>query len=231
VLAPALGVGLVLLVVLVLIQPIVAVVVALVAGVAVALLLRRNGPAVAARSLGGRPADPVADARLVNLVEGLCPAAGVPPPALRVLDDPAPNAAAYGLDPRSATVVVTTGLLEQLNRVELEGVLARELALIRTHDVVPATVGAAVLGTPLRLIGPLARLAREGAPAVVADAEGVAITRYPPGLAAALEKVRASGATVRAGSPATSHLWVVPPGGAPAVHPPLEERIEALREL
>ena len=68
-----------------------------------------------------------------------------------------------------------------------------------------------------------------GTPAVAVDASGVAITRYPPGLAAALEKLRADGASVRAGSAATSHLWVVPPD--PTLQPPLEERIEALREL
>jgi Zn-dependent protease with chaperone function len=61
----------------------------------------------------------------------------------------------------------------------------------------------------------------------------VRLTRYPPGLAAALEHLGADAGAVRAGSSATAHLWLEPPVSGPtlAVHPPLEERIEALREL
>jgi heat shock protein HtpX len=187
------------------------------------------------RAVGGRHADPVADARLVNLVDGLGGGAGVPTPELLVLDDPAPNALAFGTDPRHASLAVTTGLLERLSRVELEGVLARQLATIKQHDTAPATVAVPLLRV-LGGLGPVAAWIRRtatAAPAVAADASGVAITRYPPGLAAAFEKLRADGPSVRAGSAATAHLWLVPPGGAthPVRTPPLEERIEALREL
>lgn len=194
-----------------------------------------GGAAVASRLLGGRPADPVVDARLHNLVDGLCGGAGVPKPDLVVLDDPAPNALAFGSDPRHATLGVTSGLLALLGRVELEGVLARELATIKQHETAPATVAVALLRV-FGGIGPVAAWIRRTAlatPAVAADAQGVALTRYPPGLASALEKLRADGAAVRAGSAATAHLWVEPPLALddPVLHPPLEERIEALREL
>jgi heat shock protein HtpX len=193
--------------------------------------LTRTGSGAARAAIGGRPADPVVDARLHNLVDGLGGGAGVPKPELLVVEDPAPNACAFGTDPRHATLAVTTGLLATLSRVELEGVLARELAAIKVHETAPATVAVALLRV-LGPIGPVAAWVRRTAlatPAVAVDASGVAITRYPPGLAAALEKLRADGASVRAGSAGTAHLWVVPPD--PALHPPLEERIEALREL
>jgi heat shock protein HtpX len=193
--------------------------------------LTRTGPAAARKAIGGRPADPVVDARLHNLVDGLGGGAGVPKPELLVVDDAAPNALAFGTDPRHAALAVTSGLLATLSRVELEGVLARELAVIKAHETAPATVAVALLRV-LGPIGPVAAWVRRtalGTSAVAVDASGVAITRYPPGLAAALEKLRADGASVRAGSAATAHLWVVPPD--PTLHPPLEERIEALREL
>jgi heat shock protein HtpX len=191
----------------------------------------RTGATAARGAIGGRPADPVVDARLHNLVDGLGGGAGVPKPELLVLDDPAPNALTFGPDPRHATLAVTSGLLATLGRVELEGVLARELATIKHHETAPATVAVALLRV-LGPIGPVAAWVRRTAlatPAVDVDASGVAITRYPPGLAAALEKLRADGAGVRVGSAATAHLWVVPPD--PTLHPPVEERIAALREL
>lgn len=209
----------------------------LLVAVAVAALVGyvwRSGEAVVRRTIGGRPADPERDARLVNLVDGIAAASGVPPPGLLVLDDPAPNALTFGFDARNATIAVTTGLLERLSRVELEGVVAREVARIKTQEIQPATVAAGVL----RVVGPIAPWARHvravatgDASLVLADAQGVRITRYPPGLANALERLGADAAGVRASSPVIAHLWVEPPASSTAVHPPLEERIEALREL
>lgn len=212
--------------------PVVAVALAVVATGAWAAWLWRAGVGVARRALDGRPADPVEHARLQNLVEGLCSSAGVPVPEVLVVDDPAPNAAVYGLEPRAATLVVTSGLLERLGRLELEGVLARELAAVRSLDIRPATVAVGLL----RLaggMGPVAGKVRAAVatPAVVADASGVALTRYPPGLASALVKLAPDGAGVRATSAATAHLWLVSPAGGPEIHPPLEERIQSLREL
>ena len=75
-----------------------------------------------------QPADPEQYQRLHNLVEGLCIAGGLPKPGVYVIDDPAPNAFATGRNPKHAAIAVTTGLLEKMNRVELEGVLAHELS-------------------------------------------------------------------------------------------------------
>ena len=78
--------------------------------------------AIALRMSRAVPADPVAYKRLHNLVEGLCIAGGLPKPRVYVINDPAPNAFATGRNPKNAAVAVTTGLLEKMNRVELEGV-------------------------------------------------------------------------------------------------------------
>ena len=75
------------------------------------------------------PADPETYQRLHNLVEGLCIAGGLPKPKVYIINDPAPNAFATGRNPQHAAIAVTTGLLEKMNRVELEGVVAHELAI------------------------------------------------------------------------------------------------------
>src|SRR5262249_30287178 len=120
--------------------------------------------------------------RYHNLVEGLCVAAGLPKPELYVIDDPGRNVLAVGRDPKHASLAATAGLLDDLNRVELEGVLASELARIKAHDTSPAT--AAVV--PTVLLGPLASIVTFGRlrpeQVLAADASGVQVTRYPPGL-------------------------------------------------
>ena len=93
-----------------------------------------------------RPADGPEYARYHNLVEGLCIAAGLPKPRLYVVDDPAPNAFATGRNPKHAALAVTTGLLEIMNRVELEGVLAHELSHIRNYDILVTTVAVTAVG-------------------------------------------------------------------------------------
>ena len=82
-----------------------------------------------------RPADEQQYARLHNLVEGLCIASGLPKPRLYVIDDDAPNAFATGRNPSHAAIAVTTGLLDKMNRVELEGVLAHELSHVKNYDI------------------------------------------------------------------------------------------------
>ena len=77
--------------------------------------------------------------RYHNLVEGLCLAAGMPKPTLYVVEDPAPNAFATGRNPKNASIAVTTGLLEQMERVELEAVLAHELSHIKHYDTLVST--------------------------------------------------------------------------------------------
>ncbi|MEA2702192.1 MAG: heat shock protein HtpX [Actinomycetota bacterium] len=225
--------------------------------------------------------------RLHNLVEGLCIAAGLPKPRVYVIDDPAPNAFATGRDPRHAAVAVTTGLLDKLNRIELEGVLAHELSHIKNYDVLVSTLAVtlvgvvalladfslrflwwggprhrddtspggpglaailSVIGFLLLLLAPLAARAMQFAVSrrreALADFSGVALTRYPPGLIAALEKLQDDTTVVHSSSRATAHLWIESPlartqeEGRLAwlnrlfdTHPPLEERIQALKEL
>ena len=237
-----------------------------------------------------RPADPETYARLHNLVEGLCIASGLPKPRLYVVEDPAPNAFATGRNPQHAAVAVTTGLLEKLNRVELEGVLAHELAHIKNYDILVSTLAVTMVGIVAILADIGVRMLWWGggrrqygdndhggggagllllpamallllAPIVgrlmqatigrrresLADMSGIEMTRYPPGLIAALEKLRDDSTVVGSHSRATAHLWIEEP--APrnedegsvgmlnrinrlfATHPPLEERIAALREL
>jgi heat shock protein HtpX len=92
------------------------------------------------------PADPVQYARYHNIVEGLCIASGLPKPRLYIVDDPAPNAFSTGRNPKHAAVAVTTGLLEKMNRVELEGVLAHELSHIKNYDVLVMTLAVTMVG-------------------------------------------------------------------------------------
>ena len=92
------------------------------------------------------PADPQEYARLHNIVEGLCIASGLPKPRVYIVDDPAPNAFATGRNPKHAAIAVTTGLLEKLNRVELEGVVAHELSHIRNYDILVGTLAVTLVG-------------------------------------------------------------------------------------
>jgi heat shock protein HtpX len=210
--------------------------------------------------LGGRPAEPLAQARLINLVEGLCNTAGVPPPTLLVLEDPALNAALSGLRVAHATLVVTSGMLAELSRVELEAVLARQLMAVKTLDMMPLTAGvvAGGIGTaragegqgrlsPLRRLTAMACLpARRSLERTErrSDPEGldrlaVGLTRYPPGLLAALEKMEGKGHTLIRPALATAHLWMLDPlpangAGWPAVHfgrETVAARLEALKGL
>jgi len=222
--------------------------------------------------------------RLHNLVEGLVIAAGIPKPKVYVVEDTAPNAFATGRDPEHASMAVTRGLLDKMNRVELEGVIAHELAHIKNRDtlvmvIVATLVGVAVLlaDWSLRALfwgaGGGRRGSREGGAGVFfvifgvialiltpilaqiikfsvsrrreffADVTGVQMTRYPPGLISALQKLKEDQTSVRYATHATSHMWIEEPleqeHGKAAVrlnrlfstHPPLDERIRVLREL
>ena len=224
--------------------------------------------------------------RLHNVVEGLCIASGLEKPRLYIINDPAPNAFATGRNPKHAAVAVTTGLLEKMNRIELEAVLAHELSHVKNDDILVSTLAVtmvgvvalladigvrmlwfgggrnrnnneggnivflvlAVLALVLLVLSPIiARLMqfavsrrRES----LADMSGVEMTRYPPGLISALEKLRDDQTVVHSASRATAHLWIesplarTPEEGKMSklnrmfdTHPPLEERIAALQEL
>jgi heat shock protein HtpX len=262
-----------------------ATIVALVIGAVVAFVSYWKADKIALAVSRARPADAQEYARLHNIVEGLCIAGGLPKPGVYVIDDPAPNAFATGRDPKHAAIAVTTGLLEKMNRVELEGVVAHELSHIRNYDILISTlavtmVGAAALladvgirmmwwnggrvarqgdrgdrGNPLALVGfallilaPIAAKAMQAAISrqreTLADVSACQLTRYPPGLISALEKLQADTTVTHAASTATAHLWIEQPmsgvgdngrlGGLHRMfdtHPPLEERIALLREL
>ena len=264
---------------------IVATVVALVVGAIVAFTSYWKADKIALAVSRARPADPQEYARLHNIVEGLCIAGGLPKPGVYVIDDQAPNAFATGRDPKHAAIAVTTGLLEKMNRVELEGVVAHELSHIRNYDILISTlavtmVGAAALladmgvrmmwwnggrvarsgdrdsrGNPLALLGfallilaPIVAKAMQAAISrnrePLADVSACQLTRYPPGLISALEKLQADTTVTHSASTATAHLWIEQPmsgvgdngrlGGLHRMfdtHPPLEERIALLREL
>lgn len=233
------------------------------------------------------PADPQRFRRLYNLVEGLTIAAGLPMPHVYVIEDDAPNAFATGRNPKHAAIAVTTGLLEKMNRVELEGVLAHELSHVKNYDILVSTlavtmVGAIALisdfgirflwwgggrrrtdrdeqGNPIGfllvilafallilapLVAKLMQYAVSRRREALADVSGVQMTRYPPGLISALEKLKADQTVVHSASRATAHLWIEQPTARTPeeghlsrinrmfdTHPPLEERIAALREL
>lgn len=241
--------------------------------------------AIALRMSRAVPADPVAYKRLHNLVEGLCIAGGLPKPRVYVIHDPAPNAFATGRNPKNAAIAVTTGLLEKMNRVELEGVVAHELSHIKNYDILVMTlavtlVGAvailtdlalrmmwwnggrvrrsgdrgdrgnpfAIFGIVLLIVAPL--LARVMQAAVsrrretLADVSAVQLTRYPPGLISALEKLQADSTVTHSASMATAHMWIEQPLSGVNdtgrlgffhklfnTHPPLADRIALLREI
>jgi len=231
------------------------------------------------------PASPEEYARLHNLVEGLCIAGGLPKPAIYVVDDPAPNAFATGRNPQHAAIAVTTGLLEKMNRVELEGVVAHELSHIRNYDILVSTLAVTMVGAialmadmgvrtmwwnggrisrgsdrdngsnPLAYVGflllimaPIVAKAMQATISrsreTLADVSACQLTRYPPGLISALEKLKADTTVTHSASTATAHLWIEQPmsgvgddgklGGIHRLfdtHPPLDERIALLREL
>ncbi|MGH9095198.1 MAG: hypothetical protein ACRDXE_08570, partial [Acidimicrobiales bacterium] len=176
-------------------------------------------------AVGGRPADPVRHARLINLAEGLTVGAGIHPPELLVLEDAALNLAVYGRRPQHPVVVVTAGLLAELSRVELEGILATALVDIRRGTTGPATASASIRGIGAARIVPADRDSDD-------DLAAVALTRYPPGLASALDKMDAKGTALRQPPGATGLLWLADPGGpSPVRRASLQTRVEALSEL
>ena len=93
-----------------------------------------------------KPADEIEYKRLHNLVEGLCIAGGLPKPRIYVIDDPAPNAFATGRDKNHAAVAVTSGLLQMMNRTELEGVIAHELSHVGNRDILISTIVVVLAG-------------------------------------------------------------------------------------
>jgi Zn-dependent protease with chaperone function len=192
------------------------------------VLLERRAPEAALRSLGAHALEEGSEPRLESLVESVCASHGISEPRLYLVESRAPDAAVAG-KPDDTRLVVTTGALRQFDRLELEAVVARQLAQFG-EGIRAATVLAAV--SPL--YGPIAPRIRsrvlDDRRLALTDIEGVRLTRYPPALASAFEKAaRSDGVPDR---PASRHLWLVGPQvTANAVQPKLSERIDTLREL
>lgn len=183
--------------------------------------------------------------RLTNVVEGMCLLVGVSQPALVVASSASANAAAFGRDPDQSTIVVTRGLLDELDRIELEAIVARLLTQIRDGRAAYLTTAVTTVGLPALLwsgLRPLVavRLGREASTGsdFDDDAEAVRLTRYPPGLADALESMAEVG--VRADAPrVTWPLWLADPSSAesrlpdalPGYRADLETRVAVLREF
>jgi heat shock protein HtpX len=218
---------------------------------------------------------------LYHIVENLCITAGLPVPKIYLIPEMQPNAFATGRDAKHAVIAVTQGLLNRLEKSELEGVLAHELSHIGNKDMLLQTIvvilagavamvsnmfmrvsfwgggrnrdddrgnaGAilAVLGILAAILAPIAatliQLAISRKREFLADASGALLTRYPEGLASALEKISQDITPMRVASTATSHLFIGNPFKGKqkqswfvrlfSTHPPVEERIKALRGM
>ncbi len=228
-----------------------------------------------------RPIEKQDNPELYRLVENLCLTAGLPLPKIYIIDSAQPNAFATGRDAKHAVVAVTRGLLEKLERVELEGVIAHELSHIGNKDILLQTiivvlVGIVVImtdfffrmafwgrmggrsqeGGGLRLMmilvalalavlapifAQIIKLAISRKREYLADSSGALLTRYPEGLARALEKISADSNPLETANDATSHLYIASPfrgrEGASwlhrlfMTHPPVEKRIAILRGM
>ncbi|MFH8086224.1 MAG: M48 family metallopeptidase [Candidatus Aenigmatarchaeota archaeon] len=215
---------------------------------------------------------------LINTVEGLSIAAGIPKPKIYVIESEEINAFATGRNPENASIAVTTGLLKNLKRDEIEGVIAHEISHIKNYDIRFMTIVAVMVGLVAILSNMLLRSLHYGlysrdrrngkgeglvlllvligailaliAPITVrlvqfaisrrreflADASAVELTRYPEGLASALEKIMNINKGKMKVSEAVSHLLFTDPNRSPldklyATHPPIEERIRILRSM
>lgn len=110
------------------------------------VVLYYNSDKIAIAATGSVPADPEEFKQLHNVIEEVAIAAGIPKPRVYIMPSPAPNAFATGRNPQHASIAVTTGLLEIMNREELQGVIAHEMAHIRNYDILLMTVVAAIGG-------------------------------------------------------------------------------------
>lgn len=213
---------------------------------AMVALLPRSAATSIGKVLGARVAQEAEFPRYHNLVDGLAMGSGADTPALFVLDDPALNVAVYG-PPDAGVIVATSGLLEQLDRVELEGVLAEALVRLRSHDAELAAQASGLVCGPLVRNGPR----RSGRPmgyvafgaerrarrlrrvlgdqrSFLADLAAVDMTRYPPGLGSALEKMERAGTGVASATWGTAHLWMADPLLEPADSDPTSVKLNAL---
>ena len=213
---------------------------------------------------------------LYRIVENLAITAGIPMPKVFILNEAQPNAFATGRDEKHAVVAVTKGLLGKLERSEIEGVIAHEIAHIKNKDILLQTavvvlVGvvvtlsdfflrismwgggdkdnnnilAVVLGIIAAILAPigasLIQLSISRKREFLADASGALLTRYPEGLASALEKISSDDSPLRTANNSNAHLFISSPLRGKSskgwfsklflTHPPIEERVANLRGM
>jgi heat shock protein HtpX len=218
---------------------------------------------------------------LWNVVEEMCIASGLSKmPEVYLIDEEAPNAFATGRGPEHSAVAVTAGLLERLDRDELQGVVAHELAHINNRDILYMTTAGIMMGTVVMLADVGVRMLwfgggnrrtssdKGGGQAIVvlvalalvilspilaqlmyfalsrrreylADASAALYTRYPEGLARALEKIASNKRPLAAANRATAPMYIVNPmkvtkqglADIGSTHPPTAERVRILRSL
>lgn len=248
------------------------------------LITLNNGNEILLRVSGAREVTKDVHPRLFNVVEEMKIAAGLPAmPKVYIIDQRAPNAFAIGIKPENSAVAVTAGLLERLNRDELQGVVAHEVSHIMNRDSQLMTVSGIMLGSiillsqvflrswwfmpsgsrryrrsggggnaqlqlimiaiavVLAILAPiLAQLLYLGISRkreYLADASAVRLTRYPEGLASALEKISSVDIQLETANKVTAPMYIVNPlvkkgmklSALSSTHPPIEERIKILR--
>ena len=215
---------------------------------------------------------------IYHLVENLCITAGLPTPKIYIIEDSAPNAFATGRDKEHGVICLTTGIIDKLEKAELEGVLAHELSHIGNRDILLSTIVVILVGFVtlmadwfrnwsffggrdrdedngggqlqmilmvvailLSILAPIAamlmQLAISRKREFLADADAALLTRYPEGLARALEKISGDSEPLEVANRATAHLFIVNPFKGKKMmklfmtHPPIEDRIKALRDM
>lgn len=202
-------------------------------------------------------------------VESISITAGIPMPKTYLINDPSPNAFAAGKNPENSIVCATTGLLEIMDKAELEGVVAHEISHIKNYDIrvsmaafaLTAAIGfladiawriifwsdnddsknpiAMIIGIIIAMLSPLiasiVQLAISRQREYLADASAIELTRYPEGLIGALEKLKTA-KPMQKQSSSMSNLYINDPlkksflSKIMSTHPPLEERINRLKE-
>jgi heat shock protein HtpX len=259
-------------------------VIAILLWVILSLVAYFQGDSILLRMSRARKIKPDDHPRLYNVVEEMKIASGLEKmPDIYIIDDPALNAFATGRDPNKASVAITSGLLQKLNRDELQGVMAHEISHIKNRDVLLMAMCGVLLGTIVILayygsrflflggagsrrsssskgggqgqiivlvvalvfiilapiFAQLIYFAISRKREYLADASSALYTRYPEGLASALEKLAASTDQLRSANQATAPMYIVNPfrkkglkaSDLTSTHPPISERIRILRAM
>ena len=227
------------------------------------------------RMTGARVIEESENPKLFGLIQEVIIASGLPMPKVAIVQDSAPNAFATGRNPEHALIAFTTGILEAMDREQLQGVIAHEMSHVGNRDTLVSAIAATTAGAiallsdflmrmmwfgggrrdrdsnsnPIALFlslfvlifAPIAAVLLRSAISrrreALADATAVSFTRNPAGLRSALEVLAADSTVVRAKSNAVAHIWIESPLDGSSVsklfatHPPIQERIAALRAM